>query len=348
MKSKFRIFACAVVLAAVNAAHAEPDPKITDEIIPVTAHNFIRAESDLYFGNLVKDGGFGKFHHIRELTPIDKQTVIRMNRDTLYSAAVFDLNAGVVTITLPDPGDRFMSLQEINEDHDCYGVVYQPGTYSFSREKYVTRYLMMGVRILVDPSKPGDLDAVHKLQNAIQIVQHGEGPGKFEVPKWDPVSQKKVRDALLVLGSTLPDSKHMFGRQEEVDPVRHLIGSAMAWGGNPEKEATYLNVTPKQNDGKTVYRLTVKDVPVDGFWSISVYNAKGYFEPNKENAYTLNNLTAKKAEDGSVTIQFGGDPSKTPNCLPIVPGWNYIVRLYRPREQILDGTWNFPEAQPLK
>ncbi len=175
-----------------------------------------------------------------------------------------------------------------------------------------------------------------------------KSPGKFEAPNWDPASQKKVRDALLVLGSTLPDSKRMFGPKAEVDPVRHLIGSAMAWGGNPEKDAIYLNVTPAKNDGKTVHRLTVKDVPVDAFWSISVYNAEGYFQENKENAYTLNNLTAKEGDDGPITIQFGGCDGKTPNCLPIMPGWNYIVRLYRPRREILDGAWKFPEAQPVR
>jgi hypothetical protein len=113
--------------------------------------------------------------------------------------------------------------------------------------------------------------------NAIKVEQ--KNPSKFEVPNWDQASQKKVRDALLLLGSTLPDSKRMFGARDQVDRVRHLIGSAMAWGGNPEKDAVYLNVTPPKNDGTTVYRLTV-----DAFWSISVYNAKGYFEPNKENA----------------------------------------------------------------
>jgi hypothetical protein len=102
-------------------------------------------------------------------------------------------------------------------------------------------------------------------------------------------SQKTVREALLTLASTLPDTKRMFGPKEAVDPVRRLIGSASAWAGNPEKDALYLNVTPGRNDGKTVYKLHVKDVPVDGFWSISVYNDKGYFEPNPQNAYTLNN-----------------------------------------------------------
>jgi hypothetical protein len=139
----------------------------------------------------------------------------------------------------------------------------------------------------------------------------------------------------------------MFGPRGKVDPVRRLVGSASAWGGNPEKDALYLNVTPAKNDGTTVYRLNVKDVPVDGFWSISVYNAKGYFEPNAQNAYTLNNITAKKSADGSIAIQFGGCDGKIANCLPITPGWNYLVRLYRPRAEVLDGTWKFPEAQPV-
>src|SRR5262249_1782017 len=105
---------------------------------------------------------------------------------------------------------------------------------------------------------------------------------------------------------------------------------------------------PEKNDGRTVHRLTVKDVPVDGFWSISVYDKDGYFQKNAANAYSLNNLTAKKSADGSYAIQFGGCDGKVSNCLPIVPGWNYTVPLYRPRAQILDGSWNFPKAQPVE
>ncbi|WP_163628579.1 DUF1214 domain-containing protein, partial [Morganella morganii] len=77
-------------------------------------------------------------------------------------------------------------------------------------------------------------------------------------------------------------------------PVRHLIGTAAGWGGNPDKDASYLSVTPAKNDGTTVHKLTVKNVPVDAFWSVSVYNGKGYFEKNPLNAYSLNNITAKK------------------------------------------------------
>jgi hypothetical protein len=119
-------------------------------------------------------------------------------------------------------------------------------------------------------------------------------------------------------------------------------------GGNPQYAAVYDSTYPKNSDGKTVHRLTVKDVPVDGFWSVSLYNDKGFFEKNDLNAYSLNNLTAKSNPDGSFTIQFGGCQKDTPNCLPIMSGWNYTVRLYRPRKEILDGSWKFPEAQPVQ
>jgi len=327
------------------AASTNPEARPTVGGEPVTADNFGRAASDLAFAGIVKNGGFGKFDHNRELSPLDKQVVVRQNRDTLYSGAVFDLDAGPVTVTLPDPGKRFMSLQVFDQDQYTHQVAYTPGVYTFRKADIGTRYMALALRMLVNPNDPEDMKTVHALQDEVKVDQ-SNGPGTFDIPDWDIASFRKVSDALSVLGDTLPDKKHMFGTKAEVDPVRRLIGVATAWGGNPEKDAIYLNVTPAKNDGATVYRLTVKDVPVDGFWSVTVYNAKGFFEANPQNAYSFNNLTAKKSDDGSIALQFGGCDGKVPNCLPIMPGWNYLVRLYRPRKEVLDGTWTFPEAQP--
>ncbi len=341
MKSGLSIPALPLLFALVCApgvAHVAE----ADQPIPVTPDNFVRAESDLFFSGVVKDGGFGKFMHRRQPTPIDKQTIIRMNRDTLYSAAVFDLDAGPATITLPDPGKRFLTMQVIDEDAYTPEVHYGAGVRTLTKGQIGSQYVLVGVRILVDPNDPNDIEAVHALQDAIEISQPG-GPGTFKIPNWDASTQVKVRDGLLSLSSTVPDTKGMFGPRGKVDPVRHLIGSAAAWGGNPEQDALYLNVTPAHNDGKTIYKLDVKDVPVDGFWSISVYDDKGHFVPNPQNAYSLNNLTAKPAGDGAFAIQFGGCDGKIANCLPTPPGWNYLVRLYRPKPEILNGLWTFPE-----
>jgi hypothetical protein len=334
---KCTLVLCALALAAPAVAQAQ-------NAIPVTADNFNRAETDMYFALFVKRGALGKFIHLRDL-PLEN-TGVRPNRDTLYSEAVFDLDAGPVRITLPKAGNRFMSMMVVNQDHYIYEVDYTPGNYNFTRGEVGTRYVFMALRILIDPANPKDVKEAHALQDAVIVRQ--KSAGRFEVPNWDPVSQKKVRDSLLALSSTLPDLKRAFGARFQVDQVRHLIGTAAAWGGNPDKDAFYLNVTPTRNDGSTVYKLNVPaKVPVNAFWSVIVYDAEGHLKKNAYNAYSLNSITAKKSPDGSVAMQFGGCDGKIPNCLPTLAGWNYMVRLYRPRDEILSGKWKFPEAKAV-
>jgi hypothetical protein len=171
--------------------------------VTVTVDNFVRAESDRTMAGMVNMGGFGRFDHTREPLPLDKQVAARGNRDTLYSIAVFDLAAGPVTITLPDAGNRFLSMIVIDEDHYAHAVVYDAGRHTYDQAAIGTRYVLMGLRILVDPARPADLTQVHALQDAVQVGQLD--PGRFQVPDWDPASHAKVREALLVLNSTLPD-----------------------------------------------------------------------------------------------------------------------------------------------
>jgi hypothetical protein len=343
MQARTTLITAAILIAGAWLPMAFADDA---KAVRVTLDNFRRAESDTYFARFVKEGGFGKFKHERELAPIDNQTVIRLNRDTLYSFGVFDLDAGSVAVTLPDAGKRYMAIQVIDENQYAPDVFYAPGRHTLTKEKVGTRYVCLAVRTFVNPTDAADVRAVHALQDAIKVEQ--KAVGKFEVPNWDEPSLKRIREALLALAAANGgiDSARMFGRKGKVDPIQHLIGTAAGWGGNPPNAALYAGAEPQQNDGKTAYRLTVKDVPVDGFWSVSVYNKDGFFEKNARNAYTVNNVTAKRNEDGSVTIQFGGDET-APNYLPIVPGWNYTVRLYRPRKELLDGAWKFPEAQPV-
>jgi len=313
-----------------------------EKTIPVTWETFVRAETDKMFANYASIGGFGKFFHIRAVTPIDKQDVIRLNRDTRYSIGVFDLK-NPLYVNLPDTKGRFMSMQVINEDEYTKAVHYNPGRYKFNRESIGTRYVCLIVRVFVNGEAETDNQIVTEIQNQITVEQVSSGT--FEVPNWDKASQDKLRDAILILASTLSDTKLCFGDVNEVDPIAHLLGAAYGWGGNPQKDAMYINVVPEQNDGKTPYELTVKDVPVDGFWSVSVYNKAGYFEKNTYNSYSVNSASAVKNMDGNITVHFGGDP-KQANFIPITEGWNYIVRLYRARKEVLDGSWVFPN--PLK
>ncbi len=309
---------------------------------PVTWDTYVRAQSDTMLKSYADDGAFGKFFHIRQPTPIDAQKVIRMNRDTLYSMGIFDLT-DPLTVTKPDTGDRYQSMMVLSQDEYIPMVVYKPDDYTLTKDQVGTRYVLVLLRTLVDATKPEDIKAVNEIQDKITTQQ--DSSGTFEIPDWDQKELKKLTDAINVLAETMTDTSKAFGTKEEVDPIAHLMGAAFGWGGLPVKDASYDTVTPKQNDGKTPQVLTVKDVPVDGFWSVSLYNKDGYYEENPSGAYVINDRNATTDPDGSITIHFGGDTSQ-PNYLYITDGWNYTVRLYRPRKEILDGSWTFPQAKP--
>ena len=334
--------ACASV-ALTSGAFAQA----ASSAIPVTIDNFPRAETDHYLAmNAKLIGGLGKFQHAREPASIDNQTVIRMNRDTLYSFAVFDLAGSPVTLSLPEAGKRYMSMMIVDQDHYLPIVAYGTQPVTLTQESVGTRYAFVAVRTLVDPNDPKDLDEVHRLQDAIKVSQNETG--RLDLPNWDEGSLTDVRNALLVLAKYQTSFRGAFGARGRVDPIQHLIGTAAGWGGIPDRDATYVSFTPAKNDGRTIHTLTVPTkVPVKDFWSVSVYNPKGFFEKNAYNAYSINSITARKNADGSVTIQFGGCDGKIPNCLPIVEGWNYTTRLYRPEQSIVSGKWKVPEASPL-
>ncbi len=315
-----------------------------DAPIHVNVDNFVRAETAFQMDRALKILGvkINTWGHFRTPTPLDAQPVIRMNRDTLYSAAVIDISKGA-TLTIPETGDRYLSIMVVNEDHYINKVYHDAGTYKLTMKEFHTPYVLLAVRILVNSSDPADIKEVNALQDKLTIKSASAKPYKH--PNYDQASYEATYKAVIELSRGVADAKRMFGKKEEVGEVRHLLGTAFGFGGLPESEAYYLNVEPNLPVG--AYQLTVKDVPVDAFWSISLYNRDGYFQENEHNAYSVNNVSGTPNKDGSFTIHFGGDP-KAPNYLHIMEGWNYAVRLYQPRKEILDGTWTFPAVKKVK
>jgi hypothetical protein len=311
--------------------------------VVVDVENFVRAESDLMFSRLAaQSGAVGQWFHHRRPAPIDDQPIIRLNRDTLYSSCVLDVSR-TARITVPDGGDRYISVMIVNQDHYVPAVFHEAGEYDLSAEEHGSPYVVAAARILVDPSDPDDVAAVNALQDQFAVEAVSNEP--FVLLDYDEASHTATRAALIELSRGLPDFRGAFGRVGEVDPVRRLLGAAAGWGGLPEYEAQYLNVEPGLPVG--AYRLRMADVPVDAFWSISVYNADGFFEPNAAGVYNLNSVTTTPDADGATTINFGDEPDGRPNFIPVPDGWNFLIRLYRPRPEALDGTWAPPAVVPV-
>jgi hypothetical protein len=308
----------------------------------VTVESFVRAETNRMMADLMAAaGGINRVRHNRVPTPLDQQTVVRMNRDTLYSFAVVDLAAGAM-VTMPDGGDRYCSLMVVNQDHYINQIIHEPGEHALSMDAHGTRYVLLALRVLADPTDAEDVAAANRVQDGLVVVAESAEP--LQLPDYDPESFTAVRNALASLGRTLSGTERTFGTRDQVDPVRHLVGTAIGWGGLPETEASYVLVEPGLPVGE--YRIVVRDVPVDAFWSISVYNGDGFFEASDDGGCSINSLTALKEPDGSVVALLGGGGEGRANCLRIMDGWNYTVRLYRPRSPILDGSWRFPSVEP--
>lgn len=319
-------------------------------LIPATASaeevnvdNFVRAESDTMIrGNLKAFGiDVGELVHIRKPTTPENQPVIRMNQDTLYTGIVLDLSEPV-KLTLPEAGGRYMSMHVVSQDHFMF-VEAEPGTYELTEELVGTRFALATIRTFADPGDPEDVKQAHAAQDAIKAEGGGNGP--FDAPDWDQnalaAGRKALNDFAAALGFEASDA---FGRnKEEIEPTYYLIGAAAGWGGLPRSAAMYVIDSVVANDGKTPHAVTVGDVPVDAFWSITVYNADGYLEANEAGVNSYNNVTAQTNDDGSHTIHFGGCDDGRINCIPVTPGWNYAIRMYEPREEIQNGTWNFAE-----
>ncbi|PSL21342.1 uncharacterized protein DUF1254 [Shimia abyssi] len=330
--------------AMAESTSATLDALVDSQEIPVTVDNFTRAATDAELDKYVSlAGGVNKFFHFRTPTPVENQPTIRMNRDTLYSTAVVDISKGA-TLTLPEVGERYMTAMIVNQDHYINEVIFGGGTYTLDTKTFDTPYVIVFMRILVDASDPDDVAAVNAIQDAMSIEAASSNP--FIAPDYNERDLEDLISETLRLGRFAPDATRAFGAKSAVDPVRHFIGTAAGWGGLPETEAFYVSVEPNLPVGS--FKIDVPaDVPVGAFWSVSLYNAAGFFEENASDAYSVNSITGTPNDDGSMTVHLGGCDTGAVNCLPIMDGWNYTVRLYRPGPEVLDGSWTFPAAQQV-
>ena len=312
----------------------------------ITLDNLVRAETDHMIRQNIAAFGLevGQIVHQRETVDVDNQPVIRMNVDTIYSSLVLDLSEPV-EITLPKIDGRYQSMHVMSQEHYMF-VEATPGTYRLTEVEVGTRFAALAFRTFIEPTDPDDVQAAHAAQDG--SVVSGGGSGPFEAPDWDTEQLAVARKALNDLAAeTSFDSARAFGRKDEVDPVHFLVGGIAGWAGLPARGAVYLVDAVDQNDGQTPYAVTARDVPVDAFWSITVYNEDGYMEPNELGRNNYNNVTAEPNDDGTITIHLGGCDDGRVNCIPVTPGWSYAVRLYQPREDILNGSWTFPSFEPV-
>lgn len=324
------------------------------EVELVNVDNYVHAETAVQFKRMVKVAkGIGRLSHARMPVPINKQHIARMNRDALYSSGLVDITDGA-TIRMPESGDRYFSVAIINEDNYTTAIYHEAGDYLLTQADHDPTYVAVIVRVLVDPTQEQDLLLAHQLQDQVSLLSNQTShqlsnqtstEADYKIPNFDRDSQKTTHGLLQQLGAGLKDAAYCSGKKHEIRETRHLLGTAFGWGGLPTYEVTYINSYLVRPVGK--YQLTLQEVPVDGFWSISIYNPDGFFEENEYRSYSTNSVIAKADSKGAYTINFGPIDEGQDNFLYIMDGWSYVARFYQPRSELLNGEWQMPAPEPL-
>ena len=113
-----------------------------------------------------------------------------------------------------------------------------------------------------------------------------------------------------------------------------------------------LDVSGARLNSNNRYRVTFpKDgaPPVNGFWSLSIYNEHHFFVANAINRFSVGtkNKDLKVADDGSLSIHVQADeptdPVQRANWLPAPKGdFSLYMRAYWPKTAVTDGSWTPP------
>ena len=332
--------AAAVAQGGSAAAPVAPPAPGT---VPVTPDTYIRAETDRSFGNYVGlAGGVNRFYHYRAPIPLDRQSIVRMNKDTLYSSAVVDTEGGAsVTIPEPDAG-RYMSILVIDNDHYAPAVFYKPGRHALPTD---TKYVMIVVRTqMLRPDDPADLARANALQDRVVLETARSDP--FPASRWEPASLKALTERYERESAALPSWKGAMGPRGKIDETNRKAAAAAAWGLFPEEHATYLNYSGGHS-ADVCHAATYAVPPNDAFWSITVYGADGFM---KHSNAIVNSTNVKRNADGTFTVRYGSKAvcGDLPNRLDVADGWNFLMRVYRPGPAVLDGAYRLPKAAPVR
>jgi len=284
-----------------------------------------------------------------------------------------DFSEGPVTMSSKNPSnDRFNSFQLMDDRNTNFrNVIYPEGRYTlyygekpeqFQGEaiESPSQLALVIVRVEVkDKNNPDDYANAKAVFNGITI----EGPKLDKAPKLDLLSgfDKKVEEeAHRRIDDTATNSEFrelVAGTNQVPEQVSYLqlaAGSKVGWGGPVASHSSYEILFFDKNNEKMMgkkgtYNITTEEPPVDAFWSVTVYDTErgGYLHPNDEDRYHINNTSAVKNKDGTVTFTFKQKcESGDINCLEVPEGqFDITLRYYLPGDEIIEGKWKIPSAE---
>jgi hypothetical protein len=283
----------------------------------------------------------------------DQHFVTCTNQDVVYGAGYMALDKEPIVFQVPDFGDRFWvyahydaRTDEFSEIGKQYGT--KPGFYMMVGPNWKgetpagitavvrssTSLAFVGPRVFMDDTE-ADHKAIQPLISQVVYYPLSEFDGKMKTKDWSKLPHFPA-----------PKAK---GETKWVNPETYF----------DELPAVYIytddDSAGKQLNGKNSYTITFAKVPpVNGFWSLTLYDDLHMFHPNALNRYSLGTKDKKLKfnADGSLTLYAGAKSpgkDKESNWLPAPEGtFSLYIRAYWADKAILDGQWKPPIVKKMQ
>ncbi len=306
-----------------------------------------------------------------KLTKAGEDKIVRMNNDTYYTGGFIYLSEGPVKLSaIYSDTTRFYSFQLVDERNcNFHNIINPVGDYylyygekseGIDSEKLIeSPSLIVAVitRVEVkDVNNSEDVETAKMVFNGLGI----SGPEIKKFPELDLLNSfedtvvNRANELMDSVFANVPFRKLVASPDQIPNEVSYLYlaaGTKGGWGGPVAEHSTYQMIFFDDKgdvlDGsKGSYTITTKEPPVDAFWSVTVYDTErgGFFHPNKDDRYHINNTTAIKNVDGTFTFTFKTEcTGEDINCLEVPAGkFDLAVRYYLPKEELISSEWSMP------
>jgi hypothetical protein len=322
-------FAAIFLLGACSEKPADSDvSSVSTEpaYIPVTADNYIQAETDWNFAAQQAQAPINTWIHNDRVTE-DNQTIIRSNADVVYSLALVDVSESA-TFSIPKRANGALQMiHYMDENHLTHGVIYAGESVTITPDDLTSGNY---VYILARTQISDDMEETKAAQRSMVIDAKSSKP--YQSKGFDPKEVVKFRGKLIDEVSsgkaTIIAHKAFGATLDDLDYDSYYYASAIGWGGLPPAHAQYTPFVKGQGSDAACQTIVFPKPNLDyengGFYSLTTYNAESWIEGDN---FYIGHKRMKDNGDGTVTIDFNCD---TPHSVTVNKGWSGSFRFYKP------------------
>ncbi|MEH6551689.1 MAG: DUF1214 domain-containing protein [Pseudomonadales bacterium] len=299
------------------------------QTIAVTPDNYTDAEAEVNFMKWKSKDAMNKLFHLTKPTPAGPMPTIRMNRDTLYSAALVDATNGF-EVHMPDQG-VYTSVLVIDQKGYSQDYIWKPGSHKININTDNGVFAWVLFRIGLEHG----IENARKAQQTVAIT--GMGSKVWNPKKYDKASHEKLHDQYMNEAINSGMFLRYGADASRINMKDKRLSDAAGWGGMDFGINNYQ--ISKNMKSNSCYSTTFEDPQAEEFWSFTMYDKDGWLLPlNEKNI--LNSRDATPNADGTYTVRFNCGKDSANNLETSEDVFGFAWRVYGSSYKVRAGRWN--------